>query len=118
MKTYTVYFRTEAQRASHDIEADTPEEALALARKLDPRHELWFDPCYSPTPVNEIAVCDPDGEEVAVWLDGDRRLQLTAPDMLEVLEFIAADIEECVRAKDAWLKLARAAIAKAKGGAP
>jgi hypothetical protein len=118
MKTYTVYFRTEAQRASHDIEADTPEEALALARKLDPRHELWFDPCYSPTPVNEIAVCDPDGEEVAVWLDGDRRLQLAARDLLAVLEFIAADIEECVRAKDTWLKLARAAIAKAKGGAP
>src|SRR5580658_9329523 len=40
MTTYTVYFRTDAQRASVDIEAKTPKQALTLARKLDPRHEL------------------------------------------------------------------------------
>ena len=70
MTTYTVYFRTDAESASHDIEADTPEQALALARELDAPGELWFDPCNGIMPVNEIVVCDPDGKEAAHWHDG------------------------------------------------
>jgi hypothetical protein len=34
MTTYTVNFASDAEFASHDIEAETPEQALALARKL------------------------------------------------------------------------------------
>lgn len=34
MITYTVYFRSDAEFASHDIEANAPEQALALARML------------------------------------------------------------------------------------
>jgi hypothetical protein len=117
MTTYTVYFRTDAQRASVDIEAKTPKQALARARKIDAPRELWFDPYDGILPVNEIVVTDPDGEEVAGWLDDDVHLRLAARDMLEALQFIAADIEEGIRGKGAWLKLARAAIAKAKGGA-
>jgi hypothetical protein len=119
MTTYTVHFRTDAGRASHDIEADTPEEALALACKLDPRQELSFDPCYSPMPVNEIAVCDSDGEEVAIWLDDDRRLRLAAQDLLEALEAVCdlpADDSGDRTVPAGFLDQARAAIAKAKGG--
>ena len=35
MKTYTAYFYTDAEYASTEIEADTPERALTAARKLD-----------------------------------------------------------------------------------
>ena len=86
MTTYTVYFRTDAQFASHDTEADTPEQALALARELDAPRELWFDPYDSIMPVNEIVVSDPDGEEVAGWIDDDVHLHLAAYDMLAALE--------------------------------
>jgi hypothetical protein len=35
MKTYTAFFFTDANYAEHEIEADTPEQALATARALD-----------------------------------------------------------------------------------
>ena len=115
MTTYTVYFRTDAQRASHDIEADTPEQALALAREIDAPRELWFDPYDDMMPVNEIVVTDPDGEEVAGWLDDDVYLRNAARDLLDAAELVVArwargDLAEAVRELDA-------AIAKAKGGA-
>jgi hypothetical protein len=50
-------------------------------------------------------------------LRANARLIAAAPELLEVLEFIAADIEEGINAKGAWRKLAHDAIAKAKGGA-
>jgi hypothetical protein len=34
MTIYTVNLASDAEFASHDFEADTPEQALALARKL------------------------------------------------------------------------------------
>jgi hypothetical protein len=34
MKTYTATFRTDAEFATRDFEAQTPEQALALAQKL------------------------------------------------------------------------------------
>jgi hypothetical protein len=46
------------------------------------------------------------------------RIVTATPEMLAALEFIATDIQECVRARHVWLKKARAAIAKAEGGAP
>jgi hypothetical protein len=115
MTTYTVYFRTDAQFASHDIEADTPQQALALARELDAARELWFDPYDSIMPVNKIVVSDPDGEEVADWLDDDLHLRLAAQDLLDAAELVVArwecgDLADAVRGLDA-------AIAKAKGGA-
>jgi hypothetical protein len=121
MTTYTVYFRTDAQFASDDIEADTPEQALALARELSPR-ELWFDPYDSIMPVNKIVVSDPDGEEVADWLDDDLHLRLAAYDMLAALEAqeMAEADPEAGRRKgyfDHAREMRKAAITKAKGGA-
>jgi hypothetical protein len=40
MTTYSVYFRTDRNYAFHDIEADTPEQALARARQLRDSGEI------------------------------------------------------------------------------
>jgi hypothetical protein len=116
MKTYTVNFASDAECASSIFDAETPEQALALARKLyeDEPSELWFEP-YSGMDVNEILVYDPDGKEVAVWYDEDMRLRLAARDLLDAAEMVVArweqgDLAEAVRQLDD-------AIAKAKGGA-
>jgi hypothetical protein len=116
MTTYTVHFRTDAESATHDVEADTPDQALAQARQLlaDDAGELWFEP-YDGMSVNEIAVHDSGGEELALWLDHEMRLRLAASDLLEAAEMVIArwergDLAEAVRKLDA-------AVAKAKGGA-
>jgi len=123
MKTYTIYFRSDADHASHDVEAKTPQAALALAQKLYEQEgsSLYFD-SYTDRDVNEIAVVDSDGEEVAVWQDEDLRLRLAAPDLLECIEYCAmtlCDLEVSERKGyiAEAIRLARAAIAKAKGGA-
>ena len=116
MNTYTVNFASDAEFASHDLDAETPEQALALARKLyeDEPSELWFEP-YDGMDVNEILVYDADGNELAVWYDDDLRLRFAARDLLDAAELVVArwakgDLAEAVRQLDA-------AIAKAKGGA-
>jgi hypothetical protein len=116
MTTYTVNFASDAEFASRDFDADTPEQALALARKLyeDDPSELWFEP-YDGMDVNEILVYDADGNERAAWYDDDLRLRLAARDLLEAAELVVArwergDLAEAVRELDS-------AIAKAKGAA-
>jgi hypothetical protein len=115
MNTYTVHFASDAEIASHDFDAETPEQALALARKLyenDPS-ELWFE-TYDSMDVNEIIVYGAGGNQLAVWHDDDMRLRLAARDLLDAAELVVArwergDLAEAVRGLDA-------AIAKAKGG--
>jgi hypothetical protein len=116
MTTYTVNFASDAEFASRDFDAETPEQALALARKLyeDDPSELWFEP-YDGMDVNEILVYDADGNELAAWHDDDMRLRLAAQDLLDAAELVVArwsegDLAEAVQALDA-------AIANAKGGA-
>jgi hypothetical protein len=46
MTTYTAYFRTDAEYAVALIEADTPEQALALARE---------DPSFRPPDLTDFA---------------------------------------------------------------
>jgi len=87
MPTYIAHFRTDAQWASYDFEADTPELALQMARDLwkdDPDRLLFED--YEMMPVNEITISDPDGSELAFWFDTDMRLRLAAPRLLKALE--------------------------------
>jgi hypothetical protein len=120
MTTYRVRFHNNTSCACHDIDATTAEQALDRACELidDDSLDLWFQPYDATSDVTEIVVCDGSGKELAFWRDEDTYLRLAAQDMLEVLEFIAADIEEGIRGKGTWLKLARAAIAKAKGDVP
>jgi hypothetical protein len=121
MTTYTVNFASDAEFASRNFDAETPEQALALARKLyeDEPSELWFE-SYDGMDVNEILVYDADGNELAVWYDADMHLRLAAQDLLEALEAVCdlpADDTGDRTIPAGFLDQARAAIAKAKGGA-
>ena len=126
MTTYRAYFYTDGDFATRRFDADTPEQALALARQLyaDDPEDLMFEPYDGGMPVNEIAIHDVDYKELAVWRDDAKRMQLAAGDLLDAL----TDLVERDRAEAAdsgftddemsWLEDARRAIAKAKGGAP
>jgi hypothetical protein len=116
MTTYRAIFRSDADQAEHDFEAETAEKALALARRyFDEGHadDLYFEPYSDALPVNEIAIYR-DYEECAVWTKDDLRLRNVASDLLEAAEMVVArwergDLAEAVRKLDA-------AIAKAKCG--
>jgi len=119
MNTYSVYFRTDRNYAYHDIKADTPEQALALARQLrdsgDIYHEASFDRYDGRAPINEIEVCHEDDEGLAVWQDDDLLLRLAAAELLAAAQKIRdgwqnGDIGEVIH------ELA-AAVAAAKEGA-
>jgi hypothetical protein len=117
MTKFTVYFRSDSETASEEFDADTPQQALALARKAyeDDPSSLWFEPYDGAGPVNEIAVCGSDDDELVVWQDDDLRLRLAASDLLEAAEKVVArwergDLAEAVRGL-------AGAIAKAKEGA-
>jgi hypothetical protein len=123
MTTYTAYFRTDAGSASHEFEADTPEQALALARQFydDDWSQLYFEPYDRGIPVNEITISDAEGEECTAWLDDELRLSLAAPDLLEALEAVCALPPDDAGERTipaGFLDQARAAITKAKGDRP
>jgi hypothetical protein len=127
MTTYTAYFHTDAEWASHEFEADTPEQALALARQFyrEDSSRLYFESYDGGMPVNEITISDADGEECMAWLDDDLRLSLAARDLLEALELALAALNTARRFRvpslqpDSYQIAATCckAIAKAKGGA-
>jgi hypothetical protein len=118
MNTYTVHFRTDRSYADYDIEAATPEQALAVAQLCesgDIYHEALFDDYDGQAPINEIEVCHEDEEALAVWQDDDLRLRLAAADLLSAAEKILdrwqnGDIGEVIH------ELA-VAVDAAKGGA-
>jgi hypothetical protein len=128
MKTYTAHFRTDANFATREFKAATPEQALKKARRFyaDDPLDLMFESYSDGMPVNEIVIQDADDNELAVWLDDDLRLRLAASDLLESLSDLVAQIQElrgessCIDEDllhgDAFTACV-AAIAKAKGGA-
>jgi len=75
MNTYRVYFRTDSQVATHEFKAASPAHALTLARQhyIDDPWDLDFEPHDDGQPVNEIEVCDMDGEELITWTGDDGR---------------------------------------------
>jgi hypothetical protein len=75
-----------------------------------------FEPYDGGMPVNEIAIRDPDYNDLAVWRDDDMHLRLAARDLFDAAELVVARWERGDLA-EAVCQLA-AAIAKAKGGAP
>ena len=112
MTAYTIHFRNHTAWACHDIKAETPEKALALARKL--KLNLCFEAYDITTDVNVIVVSDADGNELASWYDEDMTLGMAARDLLEACEMIL-DADGKLYAMN--FEMIRAAIAKAKGGA-
>jgi hypothetical protein len=130
MTTYTAYFRTDAEYATYEFKAETPEQALALAQKLydDDPLELMFESYDDLHPVNEIEISGPTGE-FALWRDEDLWLKLSAREVLEALEECSSFLDAASRLYEqnglrrqaakllTALSAARATIAKAKGGA-
>lgn len=99
---YMAYFRTTAGPADDIFAADTPEQALELARKTfteDPR-KFGFSPADCGfLELQEIRIVNDDGEEVHVWMTDQYRLQLYAPELLKALEQQIALTREII---DAW----------------
>ena len=120
MPTYTAEFRTDADYATRDFKARSPQEVLKQARAFyDERSEELIFERYDGHSLNEVAVRDADGRELAVWQDNELRLRLAAGDMLEALELCADCLADLARLDDGTpsisaLTQARAAIAKGK----
>ncbi len=92
MTTYTAYFRTQAEYATEDFDAETPEQALQMARAFLEDHddELTFVDYDDLREVEEIEVYQ-DGERlaedsVALWQSDTMRVRLAASELLEALQ--------------------------------
>jgi hypothetical protein len=130
MTTYTAKFRTDANWAEETLKADTPEQALELARAFHEGHisDLMFESYDGGNPVNEIEITSPESDALAVWRDDDLRLRLAASDLYDALEaqsdaaqavidaWETGDLAGAVRALDASIEPARRALVKWKGG--
>jgi hypothetical protein len=124
MPTFTAWFRTDAEWAIYDFEADTPEQALQMAHDLwrFQSEELSFQSYDMMMPVDEIEISGPEGAEIAVWHSPEMRLRLAASDLLEALEQAVAALNTVPRfqvpslATDSYriAVLCDRAIAKAK----
>ena len=121
MPTYTAEFRTDADYAYRAFNARSPQDALKQARASldDCTEELFFERYDDTHTVNEIALRDADGNQVALWQDDELRLRLAASDMLEALELCVDCLADLARLDDGTpsinaLNQARAAIARAK----
>jgi len=125
MPTYNVDIRTDADYATRQFKARSPNDALQKARAFcDERPEdLMFQSYDGGHPVNEIEVFDANRGSGAVWHDDDMRRRLAASDMLAALELCVDCLTDLARLDDGTpsisaLDQARAAIAKAKGKPP
>src|SRR5271155_5339362 len=97
MTTYQVYFRSELQWGREELDAEAPEQALALAQRfiaenLDGIDLDFYESCDEP--INEIEVCDHEHNSLAMWLDDDLRLRLAARDLRDAVEFCAMTLYE------------------------
>ena len=93
MNTYTAYFYTDAEYAQVEIEATTPEEALAKARAIDDADRagiLDFERYSDLHPTNQIEIFDEDGYELAEWQDDDLRCRLAARELLAACRLLVA----------------------------
>jgi hypothetical protein len=117
MNTYTVYFRNDQQYGCRNLDADTPQQALELARCVatENREDLNFTDYEGRHDyINEIEVFDSEDNSVAVWHDDQLRLCLAAPALLAAAQKVLArweqgDLAEAVRNLSA-------VVAEAKGG--
>jgi len=128
-KTYRAEFYTHADWAFRNVEAKTPKQALKVARKLYDEHleELEFASYGDADEVEQIQIWDGERGTLASWESEGYRLRLAGPELLEVLEGQTAaaqavvdswekgDLAGAVRALDASLETAWAALAKVNG---
>jgi hypothetical protein len=117
MPIYTADFRTDADSATHTFKARSPRHALKKARAFcDARtEELMFQSYDGGHPVNEIAVRDANGDEVALWQDDDLRVRLAAHDLFDAGELALRELRGFYSDGDSEaVRVLLAAIARAK----
>jgi hypothetical protein len=88
MTTYIVKFSTEAEHGSCDIDADTPQQALQLARKAlenDPDAIDWEHYCGRQG-LTDITILDESEGVLLEWNDPDESVRRAAPELLEALQ--------------------------------
>lgn len=130
MPTYTAHFRTETHYADRDFEADSPQQALQLARAVyENRTETLPFEAYDGDPtVEEIDIRDEEDEPTgAFWQSDDLRVHLAARELLDALEQAVAALNTAPRFTvpgsvhgDSYgiAALCDAAIAKARPATP
>jgi len=99
---YMAYFRTTAGPADDIFVADTPQQALDLARKAfrEAPGKFGFSPAECGYLVLQaIRIVNKDGEELLHWMTDEYRLQLHAPELLKALE---SQVEATREIVDSW----------------
>jgi len=99
---YMAVFEIPAGSAREIFHANSPEEALQLARKFADDSNLTeadFDPTAEAYCVREITVSDEHAQHHAIWQTDEYRLQLAAPTLLKALQ---KQIEITREIIDAW----------------
>jgi hypothetical protein len=99
---YMATFNTPAGTATEIFHANSPEEALQLARKYADDGSLTdmdIDPPAETYCVREITITDEHGQQHALWQEDEYRVQLAAPELLKALERQVEATREII---DAW----------------
>jgi hypothetical protein len=91
MPIWTAQFETDANYAEHEFEADTPEQALKIARELDVDAEGLYFGAYSEGPSVHTIVISGERGVAAVWKSDEQRLHEAAPELLPALEAVIDD---------------------------
>jgi hypothetical protein len=88
-KTYTFFaWCVRPFMATFDIEANSPEEALAIGRRNSPQRLDTAEPCNRRYPWDEFAVDDEYGNELLHVLDDDARRRASAHAATLLLDMI------------------------------
>jgi hypothetical protein len=88
MTNYIAKLVTDAEYGQCDIKADTPEQALKLARTIwetDPDAIVWSG-LDERQGLTDIAIMDEDETVLLEWQDPAESIRLAAPVLLEALE--------------------------------
>jgi hypothetical protein len=109
MPLYTADFRTDADHATRQFAADTPEHALTLARQFydDNPGDLMFREYDGGHAVTEIAILDSSRRVSAIWRDDDKRLASAAQELYDTLASISDHRRDFAEIEDSETMLAR-----------
>jgi hypothetical protein len=129
VKTYRAEFFTAADYAARNFEAETPEQALELARQFyeDDLIALDFRSYDDNAGIDHIQIWDNERGTLASWESDDYRMRKAAAEMLSALQLIlpnyadflraaGVDLEKCKGYQRAKAAVANAAPKQIKGG--
>jgi hypothetical protein len=126
--TYRAEFFTAADFAARDFEADSPQEALQLARQFYDQNlsELEFRSYDEIEPLDQIQIWDPECGALALWQSEDFSLRQAARELLLALTKALAALNAAPRFpvpslntdSYAIASICERAVAQAKGGRP